>query len=415
MDTSILVVNCGSSSVKLALYQYAATNADSSSDSPADSTAPAATLTALAERLGSADAQLTIKGQVSAKITASTIGADILDHKTALSAFIDHCRDELGNLQGIGHRVVHGGEAFHDSVILNDDTLKALHQVSPLAPLHNPMNLMGIELCDTLLPNVPNVAVFDTAFHQTMPAENYLYGVPYEWYEEHGVRRYGFHGTSYRFVSQEAAKRLQRPLSELNLLVAHLGNGCSACAIRQGQSVDSTMGLTPLEGLIMGTRSGDVDPGLAEHMMNATDMTHADVMQALNKQSGLLGLSAGVSNDMRSLLEAEAEGSLAAKRAIDTFCARIARHLAALNSQLSSLDALIFTGGIGEHAAVIRQRVLAAWRSLPFRLDQALNEAHGDDQGRISVTGAPLVMVIPTDEEGMIAQDTYSLTAKQPS
>ena len=389
MEGSVLVINCGSSSVKLALY------------SDQQSTIPA--IDATAERLGSDEARLTISGDHDAEHSGH------MDHAAALKTFVEEVGTYLSDLAGIGHRVVHGGESFAESVLIDSTTLAQLEETCRLAPLHNPMNLMGIRLCQELFADVPNVAVFDTAFHQSIPKENFLYGVPYDWYTEHQVRRYGFHGSSYRFISAETGRRLERPADELNLIVAHLGNGCSACAIRQGRSVDSSMGLTPLEGLIMGTRSGDIDPGLLEHMMRESGSSMTELMTALNRKSGLLGLS-GISNDMRTLLQHEAAGEPAAKRALDTFCFRVARQLAALSSNLSSTDAVVFTGGIGENSADIRRRILANWRNIQFRLNTALNQANGDESGRISETGTPLVLVIPTDEEQMIAQDTLKIT-----
>jgi acetate kinase len=389
----VLVVNCGSSSVKLAIYPTF--GASSGSIRPS--------VTALAERLGSDNASLTISGDIQFSTNEQ------LDHKQALTLFLDKAKDHLNNLKGIGHRVVHGGEVFHESVLLDADTLASLSEISPLAPLHNPMNLMGIEICRDIMPDVPNVAVFDTAFHQSLPESAYLYGVPYQWYEEHQVRRYGFHGTSYRYVSQETARRLEQPVEQLNLIIAHLGNGCSACVIRQGRSVDTSMGLTPLEGLIMGTRSGDVDPGLLAHMANETGASLDELMSDLNRKSGLLGLS-DLSNDMRTLLAAEQDDNAGAKRAIDAFCFRVARQLSALSCNLSSTDAVVFTGGIGEHSGEIRRRILAAWRNIPYRLDSSLNNSNGNTSGRISEKGTPLVMVIPTDEELMIATDTYQMT-----
>lgn len=386
MSNALLVINCGSSSVKLALYPNPA--------------AIQPQITAIAQRLGSPEASLTIKGEVALKHQAA------MSHKEALHAFINACSTHLQNLNGIGHRIVHGGELFKESTLLDTEKLTALKQLSSLAPLHNPMNLMGVELCLELLPGVPNVAVFDTSFHQTMPPSAYLYAVPYDWYEQHMIRRYGFHGTSYRYVSQEAAKRLSQSKDKTNLLIAHLGNGCSACAIRNGLSVDTSMGLTPLEGLIMGTRSGDIDPGLIAHMVNETGMSLEEIMTSLNKKSGLLGLSK-LSNDMRSLLEAESEGNQQASIAINAFCFRIARQLAALSASLPSMDALIFTGGIGENSASIRERILAEWKNINWRLNEQLNQKQGDEIGRISENNSPLVMVVPTDEELMIAKDTY--------
>ncbi|WP_419810314.1 acetate/propionate family kinase [Bacterioplanoides sp.] len=396
MSQSVLVINCGSSSIKFALYP--------SSDSSAPS------IKALAERLGEQQPLLTIKSADAQENNTNTNTVLELDpgaaHKEALSAFMDQCQSALSQLAGIGHRIVHGGESFSASTLLDDNSIAQLKQVSDLAPLHNPVNLLGVELCQQLQPGVPNVAVFDTAFHQTIPESTYLYAVPYDWYQNAGVRRYGFHGTSYRYVAQETARRLQQPADSLNLLIAHLGNGCSACAIAQGKSVDTTMGLTPLEGMVMGSRSGDIDPSLIDYMVNHKGKTLEQVSNDLIRNSGLKGLSQ-LSNDMRSLLEAEAEGHEGAKRAIDVFCFRVARQLAALSTSLSSIDAIVFTGGIGEHASEVRRRILASWRNLGCRLDAELNQQNGDDTGRISAEGTQRIMVVATDEELMIAQDTY--------
>ncbi|WP_420591429.1 acetate/propionate family kinase [Bacterioplanoides sp.] len=390
MDQSVLVINCGSSSIKFALYP----NANASEPS----------IKALAERLGEPSPVISIKGDITEHISLPAGSA----HKEALSGFLQTCESHLEHLAGIGHRVVHGGETFSESTLLNADTISQLHQVSDLAPLHNPVNLLGIELCQQLRPELPNVAVFDTAFHQTMDESAYLYAVPYDWYENAGVRRYGFHGTSYRYVSAEAARLLNRAPNELNMIIAHMGNGCSACAVANGRSVDTTMGLTPLEGMVMGSRSGDIDPGMIDYMVHHQGKTLEQVSSDLNRNSGLKGLS-GLSNDMRTLLQAEADGDSNAKRAVDVFCFRAARQLAALSASLPSLDAVVFTGGIGEHSNLVRQRILSAWRSAAFKLDNDLNNANGDAAGRITAAGSPLAMVVATDEERMIAQDTYQL------
>ncbi|GGY33172.1 acetate kinase [Bacterioplanes sanyensis] len=387
----VLVINCGSSSIKSALY--------------ANAEAHQPELTALAEQLGTPEARLLIHQQPALAIDAPH------DHEAALRALLQQLSTQLPSIVGVGHRVVHGGERFSASTVIDDATLSQLEQVSGLAPLHNPVNLLGIHTLRQLLPQVPQVAVFDTAFHQSLHPAAYLYGVPYDWYQQDGVRRYGFHGTSYRYVSQTAAQQLNKPLSECRLLIAHLGNGCSACAIDGGQSVDTTMGLTPLEGLVMGSRSGDVDAGIFDYMARSRNLSAADIVHELNKNSGLKGLSNDLSNDMRTLLEAEANGNEDAQRAIDVFCFRAARQLAALHASLPALDALVFTGGIGEHAAAIRQRIVSAWRSLPFALDPKLNASHGDATGRISQPDSPLVMVIATNEERMIAADTYECIA----
>ncbi|MCD8522053.1 MAG: acetate kinase [Saccharospirillaceae bacterium] len=392
MNQSVLVINCGSSSIKFALYAHL--------DEPAPH------LTALAERLNEQEPSIRIQGAVEYHRTLAS-GAG---HKEALLAFIESCHTHLQNLKGIGHRVVHGGELFHASTLIDDEQQQRLATLSPLAPLHNPLNVLGIELCRELFGDVPQVAVFDTAFHQTLSEQAYLYGVPYDWYEQDAVRRYGFHGTSYRYVVEETARRLKKKPEDCNLLIAHLGNGCSAAAVLCGRSVDSSMGLTPLEGLIMGSRCGDIDPGLIEHMQRSRGLSLEQTMRDLNRNSGLKGLS-GLSNDMRTLLAAEAEGHEGARRAIQVFCFRVARQFSALATSLPTIDAVVFTGGIGEHAAPVRQRILAAWRFMNFRLDSDLNNRHGDDLGRISQPGSPLVLVIPTSEERMIALDTYQLIA----
>lgn len=389
---SVLVINCGSSSVKLALYS-----------SPSCSQP---ILTALAERLvNEPNSSIKLKGAVNSVLSLG----DNASHRQAINSFVTAAGDLLNNLQGIGHRVVHGGELFHKSTIINKDNIEDLRPLSVLAPLHNPANLQGIELCHELFPTVEQVAVFDTSFHQTIPETTFLYGTPSSWYQDYGVRRYGFHGTSFRYVTAAAAKRLNKPENEVNLLITHLGNGCSAAAIRNGQSVDTTMGLTPLEGLVMGTRSGDVDPGLIEHMLRSSSFSFEEIMHKLNRESGLKGIS-GLTNDMRTLLEAEANGHEASSKAIDIFCFRMARHFSALSTSLPSLDAVVFTGGIGENAAPVRERILNYWQSMPFEIDVVLNQQQGDAQGRITTTGSTLAMVVPTDEEGLIALDTYQLT-----
>lgn len=390
--SSVLVINCGSSSAKLALYPSA------------DAQQP--TLVALAERLIIEDnSVLKIKGQIN---TTLHLG-DQATHRQAIEAFLQHAGEHAGNIIGIGHRVVHGGEQFTQSVKLDDQAIAMLKPLSELAPLHNPANIQGIELCRELFPDTPQVAVFDTSFHQTIPETTFHYATPYEWYQRYGVRRYGFHGISYRYVTTEAAKRLNKPEANVNLLIAHLGNGCSANAIRNGQSVDCTMGLTPLEGLVMGTRAGDIDPGLIEHVLRAEELSFEEIMHSLNRQSGLKGIS-GLSNDMRTLLEAEASGHERAKLAIDIFCFRVARHFAALSASLPSLDAVVFTGGIGENAADIRTRILQNWALMDFKIDNTLNSKNGDEQGRITQQNSPLALVVPTNEELLIAQDTYRLT-----
>jgi len=307
--------------------------------------------------------------------------------------------------------VVHGGEAFSDSVLLDDAVIREIRACSELAPLHNPANLLGIEAARRAFARLPQVAVFDTAFHQTLPRAAYLYAIPYEYYEQHQVRRYGFHGTSHHFVAGAAARALGKPLESVELVTAHLGNGASVCAIANGQSVDTSMGFTPLEGVVMGTRSGDVDPNLHEFLAKHAQLDLHQITEMLNKKSGLLGLS-GVSNDMRTLLALRAQGNDRARLAIEVFCYRLAKAILGLCAGLSRLDALIFTGGIGEHAAEVRAQTLDHLRVLGASVDEELNRVHGAEQhGRITRESSRLLaLVIPTNEELVIARETARLT-----
>jgi acetate kinase len=315
----------------------------------------------------------------------------------------------LAQVVGIGHRVVHGGAKFSASVRIDAEVETRIAACNHLGPLHNPANLLGIRLGRELIPGVPQVAVFDTAFHQSMPERAYRYAVPESWYVEHDVRRYGFHGTSHRFVAQEAARLLGRSPDDCQLVTAHLGNGCSAAAIRNGRSLDTTMGLTPLEGLAMGTRSGDVDPALIGYMADRMGWSAAKVIDQLNKASGLLGVS-GSSNDMRTLLAAEAQGDRRAGLAIEVFCYRLAKAIAGLLVALDRVDALVFTGGIGENAYPVRARTIAHLGSLGFVCDAAANAAHGrQTQQRIGTAPGRTILVVPTNEELLIARDTAAL------
>jgi acetate kinase len=384
------VLNSGSSSVKFALVH------PGSGQSVTDG---------LAERVGTPEAVLRIRrssGDITERLADSSYRAIIARILSVLP--------EAG-LIGVGHRVVHGGERFTGSVLVDDEVVAAIGSVSHLAPLHNPANLAGIEAVRAVRPGLPQVAVFDTAFHQTMPASAFRYAVPEEWYTRYGVRRYGFHGTSYRFVSGRAAALLDRPPTGLRLVIAHLGNGCSAAAIRDGVSVDTTMGLTPLEGLVMGTRSGDIDPGLFAYLAEQTGQGAAGLTEVLNTRSGLLGLS-GTSNDMRAIQDAAAGGDERARLALDVFVHRLARAVAGLVTSLERLDALVFTGGIGENSALVRSLVLARLDFLGLAEDPVANARHGRDTGaRISRPGTVLALVVPTDEELMIARDTARLIA----
>ena len=330
------------------------------------------------------------------------------------SAVIARILDRAPALLGAGHRVVHGGDRFSASVLIDDEVIAAIRSFAPLAPLQNPADLEGIETIRAARPGLPQVAVFDTAFHQTMPPAAYRYAVPEEWYTRHGVRRYGFHGTSYRFVAERAAALLGKRPDEVRLVTAHLGNGCSAAAIRDGVSVDTTMGLTPLEGLVMGTRSGDVDPGVFGYMAGQTGQSAEELTDALNERSGLLGLS-GVSNDMRTVQDAAARGDERARLALEVFVHRLAKAIAGLVTSLERLDAVVFTGGIGEQSAVVRSLVLARLGFLGLAEDPEANAAHGRaTSGRISRPAPVQALVVPTDEELMIARDTARLITAAP-
>jgi len=389
--SNILVLNCGSSSLKFAVI------------APQDKHS---LIQGLAERLGSNQATLSYEFNNE----KHTIPLSQGDHQDAIGSVVERLKrlNFIESLSGVGHRVVHGGETFSHSQIINQQNLETLKQLSHLAPLHNPVNVLGIEILLKLLPQLTQVAVFDTAFHQSLPEPAFLYALPYELYQQHSVRRYGFHGTSYRYVSQEAARRLNKNLDESHFLIAHLGNGCSACAVKNGQSVDTSMGLTPLEGLAMGTRSGDVDPGLFPYLAERLNISMSDVMDILNKKSGLLGLS-GMTNDMREIQQAAEQGDVRANLAIEVFAFKIARYLGALAISLPKIDALVFTGGIGENDRLTRSLVLEHLTLLGFEIDGQLNQTNGNSIGRITSEKSTLAMVVATNEELMIAQDTYSL------
>jgi len=387
VEQRILVINSGSSSLKFALIGAASGQVDRQG---------------MAERLGTGEAVLrSSTGAAGAPREQKLPGGGHAEALAAILAELDGQRPAA-----IGHRVVHGGESFSSSVLIDDDVLARIAACNELAPLHNPANVLGIEIARRHFPDRPHVAVFDTAFHQTLPPRAFWYAIPFELYERHRVRRYGFHGTSHAFVAGEAARRLGRPLAELQLLTAHLGNGCSACAIKNGRSADTTMGFTPLEGLVMGSRSGDVDPNLHHYLAARAGLGLEQITDLLNKESGLLGLS-GLSNDMRTLLEARARGDARAALAIDVFCYRLAKGLLALGAALERVDALVFTGGIGEHAAPIRAQTLEQLKLLGPRLDADANAAHGAGTGgRITAADSTLLaLVVPTNEELVIARE----------
>ncbi len=383
----VLVVNSGSSSLKLSLTEPVSGQVR---------------ISALAEGLGSPAAVLHVRAASGEAVSAPLAGRG---HAEAMEQALD--RFDTAMLRGVGHRVVHGGEMFSDSTLIDGRTLAAIEACVPLAPLHNPANLAAIGIARARFRHIPHVAVFDTAFHQSMPRRAFLYAIPWELYERHKIRRYGFHGTSHRFVSARAAELLAMDPGDLQLISAHLGNGCSACAIRNGGSVDTTMGLTPLEGLVMGTRSGDVDPNLHSHLARTLRLPLEDTTALLNRGSGLLGLS-GISNDMRDVLKAAAAGHEKAGVAVEVFCHRLAKGILGLAASLDRLDAVVFTGGIGENAAEIRSRTLGQLAVLGLRADEARNAVHGRDSGgRITPgDGRPCALVVPTNEELVIARET---------
>ncbi|HZZ84106.1 MAG TPA: acetate kinase [Anaeromyxobacteraceae bacterium] len=389
---NVLVLNCGSSSAKFAVID------------PSDGRE---VVSGLAQRLGTSTASLDWKLD-GKKHTRPIPDAT---HDAALRAAVE-LLGTLGlaeGIGGVGHRVVHGGAEFSGSMLVDEQVVARVEACIPLGPLHNPPNLLGIRLAQELFPRLPQVAVFDTAFHQTMPPRAYLYPLPWEWAERHQVRRYGFHGTSHRFVSQQAVRQLGLAPDDHGIVTAHLGNGCSCTAVRDGQSLDTTMGLTPLEGVMMGTRCGSIDPAVIGHMSRALGEPAERILDALNKQSGLLGVS-GLSNDMRTIEEAAGRGHDRARLAIDLFCYLLAKSIAALVVPLGRLDALVFTGGIGENSAVIRAAVVAHLGFLGLTLDPAANAVNGRGATRrITRELRPQAVVMPTNEELMIAMDTADL------
>lgn len=335
-------------------------------------------------------------------------GGDAADHDEAVGGVLDEVRRQSLALDAVGHRVVHGGERFDRSVLVDDDVRAGIERCVPLAPLHNPANLAGIAAARRALPDLPQVAVFDTAFHATLPPAAYRYAVPGEWYEQHGVRRYGFHGTSHAHVARRAAALLDRPPEALALVTAHLGNGASVCAVDGGRSVDTSMGLGPLAGLVMGTRSGDLDPTVVFHLVEEVGLSLDDVEQALNRRSGLLALAG--SNDLRDVERAAADGHEGATLALEVMVHRLVGYVAAYAARMGRLDALVFTGGIGEHSPLVRARTGAGLALLGVAVDDEANDA-ADGEARVDAGRGPAVLVVPTDEEGEIARETAAVVA----
>ncbi len=386
----ILVLNCGSSSVK---FQFIETEGER------------VIARGLVEKIGSTGAMLRYVHDQEKEIREIT---EVPNHDSAITLVLKtlmHARDgvigSVDEIDGVGHRVVHGGEEFSESALVTPDVRSAIEKCCQFAPLHNPANLMGIDVCTRLMPDKPQVVVFDTAFHQKMPPENYLYAIPFGLYRKLGIRRYGFHGTSHHFVAQRAAEELGKPLKELRLITCHLGNGASIAAITGGYSVDTSMGFTPLEGLMMGTRSGDLDPAIGPYLMQREKLTAGEVDSLLNKRSGLLGISEA-SNDMREIVEAMDEGNERPGLAFGMFCHRVKKYIGAYAAVLGGFDAVVFTGGIGENSPRVRSECLKGLEFMGLQLDEKNNQANAI---RIS-TGPTQALVIPTNEELAIARDT---------
>ncbi|MDU4959959.1 MAG: acetate kinase [Sporomusaceae bacterium] len=395
----VLVVNCGSSSLK---YQLLAMTDES------------VLAKGLVERIGLEGSILTHQPTGKEKVPIKT---EIPDHRKAielvLAALVDAGHGVLANLSeisAIGHRVVHGGEEFADSVLITPGVMDALNRCIEMAPLHNPPNIFGIQACEKLMPGVPQVGVFDTAFHQTMPKHAFLYGLPYEAYEKYGLRRYGFHGTSHKYVSQRVAEEMDEHMTNLRIITCHLGNGASITAVKYGRSIDTSMGFTPLEGLVMGTRSGEIDPAIIPFLMKKEGMSPEEIDSYLNKQSGVLGIS-GVSSDFRDIEDASDHGNERAQLALDIFSYKVRKFIGSYAAAMGGVDAIAFTAGLGENSPFMRDKICNGLEFLGTRIDPEKNNVRGKAQ-EISVDGARVkIFVIPTNEELVIARDTKLICA----
>lgn len=395
---NILVINCGSSSLKFQLI---------------DAETEKLIAKGLCERIGIEGSQMTYTPTGGEKQKRAV---PMPDHKAAIKLVLEALTDlsfgaikDLKEIGAVGHRIVHGGEKFAASTLIDENVLEAIRECNDLAPLHNPANLIGIEACQALMPGVPMAAVFDTAFHQTMPEEAYLYGIPYHYYENYKIRRYGFHGTSHSYVSREAAKLLGRPYEELKLIICHLGNGASVSAVKNGRCVDTSMGLTPLEGLIMGTRSGDLDPAIIEFLCNREKKEVHEILNVLNKESGVLGLSGGFSSDFRDLEDAYQEGQENAVRTMKAFAYRVVKYIGAYTAAMNGVDAICFTAGLGENSPFIRNMICEYLGYLGIALDHEANGKRGENILISTPDSRTKVLVIPTNEELAIARETYAL------
>lgn len=398
---NVLVLNCGSSSVKYKLFQM-----------------PEGKVLAQGgvEKLGLSDSFLKLKLPSGEKVV---LEKDMPEHTVAIDFILKTitgseygCIKSLSEIDAVGHRLVHGGDKFSESVVITDAVVESVKQCIDLAPLHNPSTLKGVAAVTELIPGVPQVGVFDTAFPQTMPQRAFMYALPYEYYEKYGVRRYGFHGTSHRFVSQRACEFLGLDYNKARIITAHIGNGASMCAIKEGKCIDTTMGLTPTEGLMMGTRVGDVDPGALVFIGEKEGLSMAQLSEVINKKSGVLGVS-GVSSDMREIEEAISQGNERAKLALEMYDYRIKKYVGAFTAAMGGLDLLIFTGGVGENQTTTREYVCEDMQYMGIEIDKTLNaKIHGDEALLSTKESKVKVVVIPTDEELMIALDTVALTSK---
>ncbi len=398
MNMKILVINCGSSSLKFQLI---------------DSETEKCLAKGLCERIGIEGSMITYAPEGGEKEKNVT---PMPDHTEAIRLVLEALTNpatgvvkSLEEIGAVGHRVVHGGEKFARSVVIDDEVMKAIEECNDLAPLHNPANLIGINACRALMPNTPMVAVFDTAFHQTMPEEAYMYGLPYEYYRKYKIRRYGFHGTSHSYVSHRAAEVLGMSYENLKIVVCHLGNGASVSAVKQGRCIDTSMGLTPLQGLIMGTRSGDIDPAIIEFLARKENKSIDEIMAVLNKKSGVLGLSDNLSSDFRDLEEGYHKGDENAVRALKTFCYNVAKYIGAYTAAMNGVDVICFTAGVGENASIVRTFVCEYLGYLGVKLDQEANGKRGEDTVISTADSKTSVLVIPTNEELAIARETVRL------
>jgi acetate kinase len=395
---NILVINCGSSSLK-----YQVINSDTEQ----------CIAKGLCERIGIDGSQITYSPAGGEKEVTVTPMPDhteairlVLEALTNSKTGVVKSLDEIG---AVGHRVVHGGEKFAASTIITDEVMAAIEECNDLAPLHNPANIIGINACKKLMPGTPMVAVFDTAFHQTMPEEAYMYGLPYEYYKKYKIRRYGFHGTSHSYVSKKAAEVLGKKYEDLKIIVCHLGNGASISAVKNGKCVDTSMGLTPLEGLIMGTRSGDIDPAIIEFIAHKENKSIDDIMTVLNKKSGVLGLSDNLSSDFRDLEAGHNKGDENATRTLKTYCYRVAKYIGSYVAAMNGVDVICFTAGVGENAPLVRSMVCEYLGYLGVEIDPAANGKRGEDIAISTPGSKTTVMVIPTNEELAIARETVRL------